>query len=72
MNADRTWCVTRGVQLPALWGRQLAIYCDREAEGFWPMGPWRDRWNAVRTLGLDAGVVRVRLVAEQVPPRARA
>mgnify|MGYP006302612855 CR=1 FL=1 len=76
MNGDRAWCVTRGVQLPVLWGRQLAIYCDREAEGFWPMGPWRDRWEttpgAVETFGLDVGPARLRLVLERGRPGSRA
>jgi hypothetical protein len=76
MKGGRAWHATRGAQLPVLWGWQLAIYCDRQPEGFWPMRPWLDYWEttpgAVKTLGLDVGPVRLRLVLERGRPGSRA
>lgn len=66
---------TRGLALPPLGGVQVAAYVDRSAEGFWPVGLWRDRRGQapgrVWLAGLDAGPLRVRLVLERLQPGAR-
>ena len=60
--------VIRGLVLPVVMGWQLGLYCDRCADGFRPLGVWRDSWGAGRvwTLGIDLLVVRVRLVLDRM------
>lgn len=64
---------SRGLYLPPVAGWLIALHLDRCADGFRPGGPWRDRWRGcfgmVRTLGFDAGRLRLRLVIERQPLR---
>lgn len=63
-----TKVTTTGLALPPVLGIQVGLYCDRSAGGFWPAGPWRDHWGKVLVLGVDAGPLRLRLVAERLRP----
>jgi hypothetical protein len=68
MTENNAAVVIRGLALPPVLGWQLAGYCDRCPAGFGPAGLWHDSWGAsrVRTLGLDLGGVRLRLMLERV------
>jgi hypothetical protein len=71
MSIDST-ITTRGLVFPAVGGIQLALYFDRCATGFRLAWPWQDHWSkssgSVATWGLDAAVLRVRLVVERLSP----
>ena len=61
---------TQSVYLPSIAGWLLALHVDRCKGGFSSVGGWRDCWPGaggcpVRTLGVDLGPVRVRVVIER-------
>lgn len=68
MTESNAAVVIRGLVLPVVMGWQVGVYCDRCADGFAPVGVWRDSWGAgrVRTLAIDLQVLRLRLVLERV------
>lgn len=60
---------TAGLWLPAMAGVLASAYVDHCAAGFGPPGLWLDGWNGpfgmVRTIGVDAFGLRVRVVIER-------
>lgn len=64
---------TRSLYLPPIAGWLIAAHVDRCRDGFRPVGLWRYHWGGavglVRTFGVDAGVLRLRVVIEPQPRR---
>lgn len=62
---------TRSAYFPPIVGWLVALHVDRCEGGFNPAGVWRDCWagagaRPVRTLGVDLGLVRARVVLERI------
>jgi len=67
---------TRSVYLPPIAGWLVALRVDHCEGGFSHGGVWRDCWpgagaRPVRTLGVDLGLARVRVVLELAPESHR-
>jgi hypothetical protein len=62
--------------LPPCAGIELALYVDHCASGFASFCAWQDcrhveKGSTTRTIGLDLGLVRVRVVIEKLGPAKR-
>jgi hypothetical protein len=57
-----------GFALPVLLGHQLAAHVDR-SEGALGRGPWSLTEGSTRTIGLDLGRLRLRLVIDRTEGR---
>jgi hypothetical protein len=60
-----------GFSLPVLFGHQLALHLD-QADASLGRGPWHLNEGPTRTLGLDLGRLRLRLVVDRVNGRRAA